>query len=334
MNDYEMMFDSIYNVPDDIEEIKNNIKNYKIPDYKFNKIVFLGTGGGSRAAFDVISTYLFDKSPYPYFIHQGYESPEFIDNDTLIVACSYSGDTEETISSFEKSLKKTEKIIIFSSNGKLEKISEEFKIPFIKLKKGYEARQALHIIFFSIILTLDYLLNLNFLKEIDEVIKVIKEIRDKKDIEIDEIVNDMINRIPLIYGSYTFSDCISERFRRQLNENGKIIAHSNIIPNLHHDEIVGFMDKNLKDILYIILIRDYFEEEKIKKRFDITKDLLKSYGFKVKELYPIFNPSILARIFSLIHKIDLISIKFSKVRGFNPKDVEIIKKLKEMMKNE
>ncbi|HOC52679.1 MAG TPA: bifunctional phosphoglucose/phosphomannose isomerase [Caldisericia bacterium] len=334
MDEYKIMFDSIYNVPEDIEEVKDHLKDYKIPDFKFNKIVFLGTGGGSRAAFDIISTYLFDKSPYPIFIYQGYEIPQFIDKDTLVIACSYSGETEETISSLEKSIKKTDKIIIFSSNGKLEKISNEKNLPFIKLKKGYEARQALHIIFFSIILILEKFLELDFSNDIDEVIKILKIEREKNNSELDKIVNDMIDRIPVIYGSSNFSDSIAERFRRQLNENGKILAHSNIIPNLHHDEIVGFMDKKLKDILYIILLRDHFENEKIKKRFDITREIFKDYGYKVKEIYPISNSSKLARIFSLIFKIDLISIKFSKIRGFNPKDVEIIKKLKEMMKNE
>lgn len=334
MDEYKIMFDSIYNVPEDIEEIKNYLKDYKTPDFKFNKIVFLGTGGGSRAAFDVISTYLFDKSPHPIFIYQSYEIPEFIDKETLVIACSYSGETEETISSLEKSIKKTDKIIIFSSNGKLEKISNEKNLPFIKLKKGYEARQALHIIFFSIIIILEKFLKLDFSNDIDEVIKILKIEREKNNSELDEIVNDMINRIPVIYGSSNFSDSIAERFRRQFNENGKILAHSNIIPNLHHDEIVGFMDKKLKDILYIILLRDHFENEKIKKRFDITREILKDYGYKVKEIYPGFNSSKLARIFSLIFKIDLISIKFSKIRGFNPKDVEIIKKLKEMIKNE
>lgn len=334
MDEYKIMFDSIYNVPEDIEEVKDHLKDYKIPDCEFNKIVFLGTGGGSRAAFDIIFTYLFDKSPHPIFIYQSYEIPEFIDKETLVIACSYSGETEETISSLEKSIKKTDKIIIFSSNGKLEKISNEKNLPFIKLKKGYEARQALHIIFFSIIIILEKFLKLDFSNDLDEVIKILKIEREKNNSELDKIVNDMINRIPVIYGSSNFSDSIAERFRRQLNENGKILAHSNIIPNLHHDEIVGFMDKKLKDILYIILLRDHFENEKIKKRFDITREILKDYGYKVKEIYPGFNSSKLARIFSLIFKIDLISIKFSKIRGFNPKDVEIIKKLKEMMKNE
>ncbi len=334
MDEYQIMFESIYNVPEDIEEIKNYLKDYKIPEFKFNKIVFLGTGGGSRAAFDIISTYLFDKSLYPIFIYQGYEIPQFIDKDTFVIACSYSGETEETISSLEKSIKKSDKIIIFSSNGKLEKISNEKSLPFIKLKKGYEARQALHIIFFSIILVLEKFLKLDFSNDIDEVIKILKIEREKNDSELDEIVSNMIDRIPVIYGSSSFSDSIAERFRRQLNENGKILAHSNIVPNLHHDEIVGFMDKKLKNILYIILLRDHFEDEKIKKRFDITREILTDYGYKVKEIYPIFNSSKLARIFSLIFKIDLISIEFSKIRGFNPKDVEIIKKLKEMMKNE
>lgn len=332
MNDFELMYNSIYNIPEDIEEIKLNLKNLPEIDYNFNKLLFLGTGGGSRAAFDILNTYFFDKSKYPFYIHQGYDIPEFVDKGTLIIVCSYSGDTEETFEAFEKSQKKTDKFIIFSSNGKLEEISKIKNLPFIRLKKGYEARQALHIIFFSMLVILGKLFKLDFFNEIDEVISFLKEERDKDILEVDEMAKEMVNRVPIIYGSYGFSDSLAERFRRQLNENGKIIAHSNIIPNLHHDEIVGFMDKFLREVIYIILLRDYFEDSKIKKRFDITAEILKNYGYKIKEIYPVYNKTKLVRMFSLIFKLDLISIKFSLIRGFNPKDVEIIRKLKELMK--
>lgn len=332
MDDYEIMYKSIYNIPEDILEIVENLKDFYLPEYEFEKILFLGTGGGSRASFDILSTYLFDKSKYPILIYQGYDLPKFVDQNTLVIACSYSGDTEETIESLKKSFGKTEKFIVFSSDGEMEKISFERKLPFFKLKGGYEARQALHIIFFSILLTLGKLLKINFMEDIDEVIKVLKLERENIHPEVDEVTNEMKGRVPLIYGSYGFSDSIAERFRRQLNENGKMISHSNIIPNLHHDEIVGFMDKNLKDLLYIILLRDHFEDEKIKKRFEITKRILREYGYKVREIYSVHNNFKLARMFSLVMKVDFISIKYAQTRGFNPKDVEIIKRLKELMK--
>lgn len=205
-------------------------------------------------------------------------------------------------------------------------------MPLIKLKDGYEARHALHLIFFSILKILSFYLNLDLESEINDTIKTLKGIREKYFDEIKKTVNEMKGRIPFIYGSYLFSDSIAERFRRQLNENGKTLSHSNVIPSLHHDEIVGFMDKTLSEKVYIFLIRDFYENERIKKRFEITKKVLESYGFKYFEIYPENSTYKLSRIFSIIYKLDLISLEYANKRGFDPKDVKIIEYLKELMK--
>lgn len=164
-----------------------------------------------------------------------------------------------------KHSKKTKNIFVITKGGFLEKFSLENSLPLIKLKDGYEARHALHLIFFSILKILSFYLNLDLESEINDTIKTLKGIREKYFDEIKKTVNEMKGRIPFIYGSYLFSDSIAERFRRQLNENGKTLSHSNVIPSLHHDEIVGFMDKTLSEKVYIFLIRDFYENERIKK---------------------------------------------------------------------
>ncbi len=334
MTGYDYVLEELKKIPEDLEELIFSFQSYKHKDYKFNKILFLGTGGGSRASFDILNSYLFDKSPYPIFIHQGYEIPNFVDEETLIFSVSYSGDTEETISSTLKAAERTKNLVIITKGGYLEKIALENNFPIFRLKEGYEARHALHLIFFTILKTLSFYLNFQVDDEIKETISILKKLRDKNLYEINSIINKLINKIPIIYGTYLFSDSIAERFRRQLNENGKTLSHSNVIPPLHHDEIVGFMDKSLNQKVFIFLIRDLHEDEKISKRFEITKKVLYDFGFNFVEIYPEDSGSKLARMFSIIYKLDLISIEFAKERGFDPKDVKIIDLLKEYMKNE
>ncbi len=332
MSNYEKILDEIKRIPEDIEEILNFFKEFKFDEIKFNNILFLGTGGGSRAAFDILLTYLFDKSTYPIFIHQGYEIPNFVNENTLILSTSYSGETEETISSTLEALKKTKNIFVITKGGFLENFALKNSLTLIKLKNGYEARHALHLIFFSILKILSFYLNLDIDSEINDTIKTLKDIREKSFDEIKKILDEIEGRIPFVYGSYLFSDSVAERFRRQLNENGKTLSHSNVIPSLHHDEIVGFMDKTLSEKVFIFLIRDFYENERIKKRFEITKEILESYGFKYFEIYPENSTYKLSRIFSIIHKLDLISLEYANKRGFDPKDVKIIEYLKELMK--
>lgn len=332
MSNYELILEELKRVPDDIEEILNFFKDYKLKEIKFNNILFLGTGGGSRATFDLLLTYLFDKSPYPIFIYQGYEIPNFVNENTLIFSTSYSGETEETISSTIEAFNRTKNIFVITKGGFLESFALKNSLPLIKLKDGYEARHAMHLIFFSILKILSFYFNLDLDSEINDTIKILKVIREKSFDEVNKILDEMKGRIPFIYGSYLFSDSIAERFRRQLNENGKTLSHSNVIPSLHHDEIVGFMDKSLSEKFLIILIRDFYENEKINKRFEITKKVLERFGFKYFEIYPENSTYKLSRMFSIIYKLDLISLEYAKNRGFDPKDVKIIEYLKELMK--
>lgn len=109
MSNYKKILEELKRVPEDIEEILIFFKDFKLKEIKFNNILFLGTGGGSRAAFDLLLTYLFDKSPHPIFIHQGYEIPNFVNENTLVFSVSYSGETEETISSTLEAFKKNKK---------------------------------------------------------------------------------------------------------------------------------------------------------------------------------------------------------------------------------
>ncbi|MBC7195497.1 MAG: SIS domain-containing protein, partial [Caldisericia bacterium] len=177
MAGYDYVLDELKRIPEDLEELLLSFQYYKHRDYKFNKIVFLGTGGGSRASFDILNSYLFDKSPYPIFIHQGYEIPNFVDKETLVFSVSYSGDTEETISSTIKAAERTKNLIIITKGGYLEKIALENNYPIFKLKEGYEARHALHLIFFSILKILSFYLNLQVDDEIKETISILKKLR-------------------------------------------------------------------------------------------------------------------------------------------------------------
>ena len=329
----DIMTQWVLNMPEEIEGAVEIFNAFKVPDFSFKNIILLGTGGGSRTTFDLISTFLFDKLKFPLVIHQGYHIPNFVNEETLSIVMSYSGNTEETISALSHAIGKTKKIIIITSNGKMESISRKKSLPVLKVPHGFEARSAIAYLFFPLLLILSSYQKLDVANEIEETISVLKT--ERKTINFDEIRSiseKMKGKIPFIYGSYGFSDSLSMRFRRQLAENGKTLSHSNVIPNMHHDEIVGFMDKEILPFIIPIFLRDYFEEERIKKRFNITKKIFESIGIDCLEIYPLTKGGKLSRMFSILFKIDLISIDYGKLRGFNPKDVSIISLLKEKMK--
>ncbi|MDI6868205.1 MAG: bifunctional phosphoglucose/phosphomannose isomerase [Coprothermobacterota bacterium] len=330
-----------YHTAEGIEEIISlgrQLEN-EIPRLKFTRTIFLGTGGGSRAALDLLHSYLFHSFPYPFYIYQGYGLPGFVDSETLVFILSHSGETEESLSHFEEARRKTEKILVISAGGTLTRLAQEHGFFCFPVPVGMEARSAMPYLFFAAL----FLLSKQGIpldeEEIQEAVYTLKMEREllKEEIPLSSnpaktLALKLKGLIPFIYGSYGFSDALAERFRRQLAENAKTLAHANIIPNMHHDEIVGYEEKSLRDKVMAVLIRDFLEEKKIRKRFEVTKEVLGERGVPVLEVYPLNKGSKLARLFSLIQLLDYTSIYLALLRGFNPREVAIIKLLKERMK--
>jgi glucose/mannose-6-phosphate isomerase len=330
-----------FQMSDQIEEILKAFSRIKdeIPRFSFSQIIFLGTGGGSRAALDLLHSYLFPVFPYPFYAYQGYNLPGFVNRETLAVLLSHSGETEESLFQFEEACSKTSKILIISGGGRLTQLAKKLGFPCFQVPAGMEARSAMPYLFFA---TLFGLARQGIPVKEEEILETIEFLQKERELLKEEIPTSrnpakalalkLNGRIPFIYGAYGFSEGIAERLRRQLAENSKMLAHSNIVPNMHHDEIVGFEDKSLKTKVIAVLIRDFFEENRIRKRFDATLELLEEKGFNTLEVFPLNKGSKLARMFSLVQLIDYSSIYLALLRGFNPRDVFIIQKLKERMK--
>ncbi len=334
MDNFDLMISWAYKIPEQIEEAVNSVNLSILHEYKFTNYFFTGTGGGSKASIDILTSFLIDRIKKPFYCHQDYMVPSFVSKDTLAIVVSYSGNTEESLFATKEILERKAKVIIISSDGDLQHIASEKQIPHFMLPEGYEARSALPFIFFTLLLVISHYEKFNLIDEINETITVLKRERDNVMLSGRELAKRLENKFPIFYGSYGFSDSIVERCRRQFAENGKTLSHSNVIPNMHHDEIVGYMNKKLNKFIVPVFIRDTREESKIKKRFDISKEVLEKRGFRPIEVYPLDCDSKLARMFQIIMYIDFASVFYGNLLGFDPKDVKIINELKEKMKNE
>jgi glucose/mannose-6-phosphate isomerase len=335
------MLKTTYGLAEQIEDALSLLqKSPPLPSFSFQKMVFCGTGGGSRSAFDLIHSYLFSSLSLPFYPLQAYELPGFVDADTLAVLVSHSGNTEETVSALENALYRTRNIVVVTGGGEMENMAHKHDLYMLKVPVGIEARSAIGYLFFVLLHILGKLFpTLYPEEEIEEAICHLKRerelIREDQPLKVNlakQIASKLEKRFPMIYGFAGFSDGVALRFQRQLAENAKMLAHSNLIPNMHHDEIVGYEEKGLEGKAIVVLIRDHFEEKKISKRFEVTKEVLEEKGFPVLEVYPQNKGSKLARMFSLVQLIDYASIYLALLRGFNPREVFIIKLLKQKMR--
>jgi glucose/mannose-6-phosphate isomerase len=300
---------------------------------EIKNIIVAGMGGSAISA-DLLSSFLSDELTIPFSSCRDYSLPKFADENSLVIASSYSGNTEETISCLKDALNRGCKIIVVSTEGEVKKIASENNLPWISLQKGFQPRFALGASFFSM---LKILQTLKLIPAQDDVVDEINSLWKQKGIDYSADENlalktaeRLIGFIPLIYSSSKF-EAIGYRLKCQFNENSKLHAFNAVIPELNHNEIIGwetFSEKQINAKLIAILDDDYHPQ--IQKRFEITWDLTQQSKVEVITLRS-REKNMKVRIMDLIYLGDWITYYLSILRGFDPSEIDYIMELKQSL---
>lgn len=335
-----------YDTKNQIEVLKNSYQQIEfawgnkfdlssMKGSKYNAILLTGLGGSAIAG-DIIQNFLYNELKVPFVINRSYSLPQFIDEDSLVIVSSYSGNTEETISVLNKAIGRKCKIICIGSGGKVKQITDENKLPYITVKGGYQPRFALYISFFTV---LKIFQQLNLVQPKDELVNLIIElIKNKTDeylLEENialETAKDLIGFIPVIYSGDLISS-VGYRFKCQVNENSKLNAFCNIVPEMNHNEIIGwesFLDKQFNTKVVNLLDKDYHPQ--VRKRFLVTSELIRKAGVEIINLES-KEEDFRVRMFDLIYLCDWISYYLAVLRGFDPITIKNINTLKERLAN-
>jgi glucose/mannose-6-phosphate isomerase len=330
--DSQNQFNVLINTFQQVESAWNNkIDTGTFKDKKYNSIVVTGLGGSAISA-DLMSNFLGGELDIPFVVNRNYHLPAFANKNTLLIVSSYSGNTEETISVLNEGLKKKCNIICITTGGRIEKIDLENNIPIVKIIPGFQPRYSLGLSFFSL---LKILQEFNIIASQDKVVSKIISLWKEKGIQLSnepnqaiDIARGLIGFIPVIYSAADVTSAIGYRFKCQFNENSKLNAFHNVIPELNHNEIIGwesFQEKQFNAKLILILDKTYHPQ--IKKRFDITASLISSEKIYLESNEEDFK----LRLMDLVYLGDWISYYLALFRGFDPTEIENINILKEKL---
>ncbi len=321
-------------IPSDIE-----VKGTKLKYYNFSQIIGVGMGG-SAISFDFLRSFLrYANVKIPIETNRDYNLPPYTDEYTLVILISYSGNTEETLSCFLDALEKGCPIIALTSGGILEAFCIKFGLPYVKLPSGLPPRASLPYLFFPLLIVLEKLnIHPTFEKDVKEtlaVVEVLKEELIPETLIIDNFAKRiaicLYNKIPLIYG-HTYFDSVANRLKCQFNENSKVLALFEVLPEMNHNGIVGWeAETQLLEQFYPIFIRSPDESPAIKARIEISRDhiILK----KKKQIIEILarGQSILAKMFSVTYIGDFTSVYLAILYGTDPTPVDSISLLKSQL---
>lgn len=337
------MYNRVFDFP---EQIKDGLKMARawdvspgdFPDVR--NIVLVGMGGSAIGG-DLIRSYLQSALLVPFSIIRGYALPEYVDDETLVIASSYSGNTEETLAALDDALQRKALIAVLSTGGMMADVAELNGIPMLTLPSGMQPRAALA---YSFVPLLVFFEKIGLVKGFSGDIAVAAEklaARREKYIEDNPLISNpakhiadaISGKIALIYGGPSFTGVVAQRWKGQICENGKNLAFANEFPECNHNELVGWTKAIVEPHaanLTVFMLRDADDHPKIRKRMNIVKAIIENCGATVQDVHSMGEKP-LERMLSLIQLGDFASYYLAVLNGVDPTPVEVIEKLKKAL---
>ncbi|MCP4728017.1 MAG: bifunctional phosphoglucose/phosphomannose isomerase [bacterium] len=326
LNNFPLQLEEAFEIeiPSFSEDIKKSINNITIAGM-----------GGSAIGGEIIGSLYRDELTIPVTVARDYNLPGFVNDRSLVITSSYSGNTEETLSCFKDAVRRNANLICITTGGELSGLAVEHNAKIVTIPEGYQPRAAIGL---SLIPLIRILSNNEFISDQDENIRECIEVITSLCGEyspgntsgnmIIELAKEISGSIPVIYTPGPPFDCLATRWRCQFTENAKILAFGNSFPELNHNEIMGWAKLTpCLDNYYVIFLRDDGESEKIRSRIEITKEIITKYGVKTAEIRSNGREK-LSRMLSLLYYGDYLSFYYAIMNKTDPTPIENIRFLK------
>jgi glucose/mannose-6-phosphate isomerase len=300
-------------------------------------IVICGLGGSAIGG-DLLRSYLANDLTVPFIVNRHYTLPRFVGPDTLVIISSYSGNTEETTTAHREALRRKARLLCVSSDGLTEQLARRAHSPFIKVPGGLPPRAALGYSFFPLLLALT---RLGFVKsrqkDIAETVDLLDE-HAQRYAGLEPATNPALalaqklhHRIAVCYSATERFDAVNTRWRGQIAENAKALTFGNVLPEMNHNELVGWkvLENEMREMV-VIFLRDKDDHKRVQIRMDLTREIISRYTGHIEEVWS-QGKSVLARMFSLIQLGDWVSFYLAILHGEDPTPVAVIDYLKQSL---
>lgn len=287
------------------------------------EIVLMGLGGSAFGG-EVLRNYLYDRCALPYLIYRGYTAPAHVGPHSLVILSSYSGNTEETLEAAKDARRRGARIVVVSSGGQLADWSHENAEAWFRMPAGYPPRSACG---FSIVQQLEILFRLGLISDFaDELKTAIERLRSFNGHEsLKAVANQCQGRWVAIYSEDRI-ESVAIRLRQQINENAKQLCHHHALPEMNHNELVGWpLPVGLPKLF--LYLRHAAEHPRNRLRIAFMQELAREMGVEQAELSTDAESPLVA-LFDLLHQSDWLSCYLAELNGVDPTPVQVIDRLK------
>ena len=294
-------------------------------NYELRTVLITGLGGsgiGGTIAGEIVA----GECPVPVIVNKDYFIPAFVNEHTLVIVSSYSGNTEETIQAMEEAMKRKAKIVCVTSGGKILEMAKQNGIDHIIIPGGNPPRACLGYSLTQLFFILNFfkLIGVGFKKQLHGAVDLLMKESAAIKKEAMEVADFLNKKIPVIYAVVGYNG-VATRFRQQINENSKMLCWHNILPEMNHNELVGWAEKH--EECAVVFLRNKEDYSRTQARIEISKDVISKHISHIKEIWS-KGSSQLERSIYLIHLTDWASCFLADKKGIDATEVNVINRLK------
>ena len=298
--------------------------------HHIQNIVVTGLGGSGIGG-TILSELVQAECTVPIIVNKDYFLPEFVNANSLVIISSYSGNTEETLSAMKQAISKQAQIVCVTSGGKVLEIAKQHQYDTIIIPGGHPPRSCVGYSLIQLfkIVQFNGFIKSDLLKQVSDSITLLNKENTHIKQEATTIAKLLVGKIPVIY-SLGSCEGVAVRFRQQINENSKMLCWHHTFPEMNHNELVGWTERN--ENLAVVTFRTSYDFERTVKRYDICKPLFTKYSASVIDITAKGN-SKLEQFMYLINLGDWISCYIADIKNIDAMEVNVITNLKNELAN-
>ncbi len=305
---------------------------------KVKNIIYLGLGASGLAG-DLLHDVLFDCLKVPMNVIGGYFLPGYCTENTLVIASSYSGQTEEIVAATKKAIESPAQVLVVTSGGQMLELAQKHQLSLIQLPENFRSRHVLGLLFFPLYHFLgQHDLISNYQPDLGYLVKFVKEFSARNDypafnghILSRSLAYTIENKIPVIYSTAPYLRSVSKSWKDEIEQKAKALAIAGVIPEMNHNEIVGWeWNSEVVKNFVTIFLENKDVDPRILRRIEISKEIIKKRGVEVVEVYA-DGKTRLEKVFSLVLLGDWMSYYLALLYKKDPTEIENVDYIRQKM---
>lgn len=331
------MLDATRALPEQMRAAATGMDSVALPPADGITSVVVCGMGGSGIAGDIVAAVAGPGCRVPIVVNKHYECPGFVGPDTLVLAISFSGNTEETIEAVHHAVGAGARLVVVAAGGRLERIAHEWGAPVVRLDPAIPMpRAAIGAVAVPPLMVLEQMgLFDGSARQVEDAISHLERRRAELESDLSPVtgIARTIGRtLPIVYGGGPLGEAAAWRWKGQFNENPKVASFANRIPELTHNEVCGWGQHGdvTRQVFSLVLLRHDHEHPQVQRRFELVHEICEEIVAEVIEVRA-KGEGPLAQLFDLILMGDLVTLQMAANEGVDPGPVPVLDEIKQRL---